>query len=899
MDSTSTSSTTPIGVNPRHLGLTRRQSYDTPKGSLGLSLGKLPPPTFGNIPLGLRSVPAVESSRHFGSAFRNHVTTPNGDGQRTPGGSLVIGAEVFGFGAALKKEPRERWGTGSIESAGLKTEEKSDWPSEFETAAVANSKAKHGTSSLSADYSSTGLPPPTATGTLSSAALRSPSPSTAMDESLRVHLPNRSAGTSVTGHSQEPSPTHSSSSDPTTAGTSGIGTGNGSTKGAGSLHLSQLEPRGGQNGTGGGYNVESSTSPSGQPYVYPFQPPDPSPPPLVGPPYFGQFSAMSQPPQEPFYNQYGPGGDQFSPDDIAFGLRGMSLGGGGGGGSKGQQGRKNSIPHNQSFSPEPFNGNGMDQGPRGPPSRQNSNGFQPHFMSSPASPYLSHAEPYSPFGAPPPFFPGAIPNGGLNRRDSIQVPGWGLPMPPFGFAPDFARPGSAIPSRQGSFSYAANGPRPSGLSSAYPPPPPPLSAGTTQTRFSTSPPPEQAPIYGGGVSNGPSGGPQFSQQHQIITGRTVRGQEYIAPGPAGPAYVAVPGFAPVEVRHMRSPLLEEFRNNRIHDWALSEFAGHVVEFSGDQLGSRHIQQKLDTATIEEKAMVFQEILPSMLQLSTDVFANYVIQKFFEKGSQPQITAMAKVLEGHVLPLSLQMYGCRVIQKALEFVLVDQQVRLIRELEGHVIKCARDAQSNHVVQRALEKVPPEHLFFITEACQGEVHGLATHPYGCRVLQRIFENCPTSQSRPLLDELHRYTQQLVQDQYGNYVIQWVIEKGETVDRSHVISVIYGQVLALAHQKFASNVVEKCIMHGTPEERRRLIDEILTPAPDGSSAIKSMLAGAFSNYVVQQALRWSVGAQREAVYDETAVHFINLRKYSTANSKHLITIEKLLQAEGRLSY
>ena len=154
MDSTSTSSTTPIGVNPRHLGLTRRQSYDTPKGSLGLSLGKLPPPTFGNIPLGLRSVPAVESSRHFGSAFRNHVTTPNGDGQRTPGGSLVIGAEVFGFGAALKKEPRERWGTGSIESAGLKTEEKSDWPSEFETAAVANSKAKHGTSSLSAVSSS-------------------------------------------------------------------------------------------------------------------------------------------------------------------------------------------------------------------------------------------------------------------------------------------------------------------------------------------------------------------------------------------------------------------------------------------------------------------------------------------------------------------------------------------------------------------------------------------------------------------------------------------------------------------------------------------------------------------------------------------------------------------------
>jgi pumilio RNA-binding family len=30
-------------------------------------------------------------------------------------------------------------------------------------------------------------------------------------------------------------------------------------------------------------------------------------------------------------------------------------------------------------------------------------------------------------------------------------------------------------------------------------------------------------------------------------------------------------------------------------------------------------------------MVFDEILPNALQLMTDVFGNYVIQKFFEQG----------------------------------------------------------------------------------------------------------------------------------------------------------------------------------------------------------------------------------------------------------------------------
>lgn len=48
--------------------------------------------------------------------------------------------------------------------------------------------------------------------------------------------------------------------------------------------------------------------------------------------------------------------------------------------------------------------------------------------------------------------------------------------------------------------------------------------------------------------------------------------------------------------------------------------------SADQYGSRFIQQKLETATTEEKNMVFQEIFPQALALMTDVFGNYVIQK---------------------------------------------------------------------------------------------------------------------------------------------------------------------------------------------------------------------------------------------------------------------------------
>ena len=95
---------------------------------------------------------------------------------------------------------------------------------------------------------------------------------------------------------------------------------------------------------------------------------------------------------------------------------------------------------------------------------------------------------------------------------------------------------------------------------------------------------------------------------------------------------------------------------------------------------RFIQQKLERATPSEKAMVFGEILSAAYSLMTDVFGNYVIQKFFEFGTSEQKQTLAQRVRGHVLPLALQMYGCRVIQKALESIPQEMQVRCQARLQ---------------------------------------------------------------------------------------------------------------------------------------------------------------------------------------------------------------------------
>ena len=47
---------------------------------------------------------------------------------------------------------------------------------------------------------------------------------------------------------------------------------------------------------------------------------------------------------------------------------------------------------------------------------------------------------------------------------------------------------------------------------------------------------------------------------------------------------------------------------------------------------------------------------------SDVFGNYVIQKFFEHGDQTQKKTLASKMKGQVYTLSTQMYACRVVQK---------------------------------------------------------------------------------------------------------------------------------------------------------------------------------------------------------------------------------------------
>ncbi|GAB1320162.1 mRNA binding protein puf3 [Madurella fahalii] len=345
---------------------------------------------------------------------------------------------------------------------------------------------------------------------------------------------------------------------------------------------------------------------------------------------------------------------------------------------------------------------------------------------------------------------------------------------------------------------------------------------------------------------------------------------------------------------VRSLLLEEFRSSTksISRYELKDIYGHVVEFCGDQHGSRFIQTKLLTANSDEKEQVFREIEPNAVQLSKDVFGNYVIQKFFEHGNQVQKKILADAMKGKVVDLSKQMYACRVVQRALEHVLVEQQVELTKELEPDILKLVKDAQGNHVVQKVLEEVPRQHLDFVFDCFRGRVSELAIHQFGCRLIQKALERGNEADRAFILKELHPCAHILPSDQYGNYVAQHVICHGEPEDRSKMIKVIMPMVVAYSKQKIPSNVVEACIAKGTLDEKRAIRDQILkAPGNDANRPLFQLMKDQFGNYVLQKLLAELKGEDREILAEQMRPHLPVLKAGGVG--KKGSAIERLVSA------
>lgn len=264
----------------------------------------------------------------------------------------------------------------------------------------------------------------------------------------------------------------------------------------------------------------------------------------------------------------------------------------------------------------------------------------------------------------------------------------------------------------------------------------------------------------------------------------------------------------------------------------------------DQEGSRHIQGLIDSWDSDQISFFFDQILSSSLDLSTNLFGNYVIQKIIPFLDEKQSFNLILQFFGHIYELSLHVYGCRVIQKLIDH--MDEIKSIIAELECRIGDLIASPNGNHVVQKCIEKDIDKS--FLLKEFENDCIKLSQQRYGCRVLQRLFEVCSEDETWNIYLQIIKNIDVLINDKYGNYVIQHLIESSSKL-RNQIFEYIISNSFLLSKDKFSSNVVEKCVNNCSKEQLELLLIEF-SKCPDGvKPCLFYMCTDMYANYVVQR--------------------------------------------------
>ncbi|GMM34946.1 Puf4 protein [Saccharomycopsis crataegensis] len=270
---------------------------------------------------------------------------------------------------------------------------------------------------------------------------------------------------------------------------------------------------------------------------------------------------------------------------------------------------------------------------------------------------------------------------------------------------------------------------------------------------------------------------------------------------------------------------------------IDDFKGQVYSLCKDQHGCRFLQRQLDLYDVNSNShnnnqssdsndaasgtksrpenyaatIIFNEIYLHIVELMTDQFGNYLIQKLLDQITTKQRITLIKNSSSNFISIALDSHGTRALQKLIDVISTQEEnLIIIDAFANDIVSLSRDLNGNHVVQKILTKFNyrPENIQFIFDAACEHCIKISTHRHGCCVLQRCLDYGSLDQCKQLSLVIARNCLNLAVDPFGNYVVQYVLSKGEEESIGIIVESVLQKVLFLSTHKFGSNVIEKVL-------------------------------------------------------------------------------------------
>ena len=305
--------------------------------------------------------------------------------------------------------------------------------------------------------------------------------------------------------------------------------------------------------------------------------------------------------------------------------------------------------------------------------------------------------------------------------------------------------------------------------------------------------------------------------------------------------------------------------------SLSELIKNSNAISKDQSGCRFLQKKIEEKP-ELAGKILNNALQNIIQIITDPFGNYLIQKLFDYMSEEQICQFIALIQIDIYKICINSYGTRVIQKIIDYLHTELLLKTFLNLIKPIVKqIILDINGSHILIKLIEINSPTATKVIYGEIAENIVLISMHKHGCCVLQKCIERAAPKEQHQLFSLLLYHCKELIIDQCGNYIIQFMITLNIEEINLNVAEQLSDDIENYSKQKYSSNVVEKCLECGTDQICDKIIKALLA-----AECIVSLLLDKFGNYVVQKALQRADQETQRNILNLIAPHLQKLKNY-----------------------
>lgn len=304
-----------------------------------------------------------------------------------------------------------------------------------------------------------------------------------------------------------------------------------------------------------------------------------------------------------------------------------------------------------------------------------------------------------------------------------------------------------------------------------------------------------------------------------------------------------------------------------------------IILNNDQQASIFLQQKLKTASAEQKNGIINATIEQSFKLMINRFGNFLIQRCFEYGTPEQIKDLTKDMKGKVCQLSTDPFGCHAIQKAIDCVTAETKTMIIEEMLLQIKETISHRHACHVWQKLFElqqeSTPLTFMTRLNQELTGFWVNIAQGETGSLVVQNIFENCNDKDKLPCVLEIVGNLDTVIKGQWGNWVIQHMVEHASEPYRQIVIDKVIENCPVYSTDQVASKAVEKMLKMGDPAIIQAFLDKVTVRSPGRTRIpLVDIASDANGNFLVQYILQSGSAAQKDKVIAELKKHMVSLR-------------------------